>query len=170
MPHQEKHSKVNAAGEITHVFGHRFVLKTGSKSVLDGLTPRGLEIVGLRFGDRVALEGEQKPAEIKVSKLERSGETFAIADGLHGAREDEADPAIAIKTAEDAGYQVVGGPRRKPKHFEVLGKKGGDLRSFTSSSAEVFGRLSVCPRTITNGNPKWSRHAPRKAHFMNRDR
>jgi hypothetical protein len=29
--HQEKHPKVNAAGEITHVFGHRFVLKTGSK-------------------------------------------------------------------------------------------------------------------------------------------
>jgi hypothetical protein len=29
--HQEKHPKVNAAGEITHVFGHRFVLKTVSK-------------------------------------------------------------------------------------------------------------------------------------------
>ena len=25
----------------------------------------------------------------------------------------------------------------------------------------------MCPRTITKGNPKWSRHAPRKAHFMN---
>jgi hypothetical protein len=70
MPHQEKHSKVNAAGEITHVFGHRFVLKTGSKSVLADLTPRGLEIVGLRIGDRVALEAEQKPSEIKVSKLD----------------------------------------------------------------------------------------------------
>jgi hypothetical protein len=88
MPHQEKHPKVNAAGEITHVFGHRFVLNTGSKSVLADLTPRGLEIVGLRIGDRVALEGEQKPSEIKVSKLERNGETFAIGHGLHGARED----------------------------------------------------------------------------------
>jgi hypothetical protein len=29
---------------------------------------------GLRTGDRVALEGEQKPSEIKVSKLERIGE------------------------------------------------------------------------------------------------
>jgi hypothetical protein len=35
MPHQEKHPNVNAAGEITHVFGHQFVLKTGSKSVLE---------------------------------------------------------------------------------------------------------------------------------------
>ena len=127
MPHQEKHPKVNAAGEITHVFGHRFVLKTGSKSVLADLTPRGLEVVGLRIGDRVALEGEQKPSEIKVSKLERNGETFAIGHGPHDTREHEADPAIAIKTAEDAGYQVIGGPRRKPKHFEVLGKKGAEF-------------------------------------------
>jgi transcription elongation GreA/GreB family factor len=50
------------------------VLKMGSKSVLADLTPRGLEVVGLRTGDRVALEGEQKPSEIKVSKLERNGE------------------------------------------------------------------------------------------------
>ena len=57
-----------------YVFGHRFVLKMGSKSVLADLTPRGLEVVGLRTGDRVALEGEQKPSEIKVSKLERIGE------------------------------------------------------------------------------------------------
>src|SRR3984885_14454230 len=138
MPHQEKHPKVNAVGEITHVFRHRFVLKTGSKSVLADLTPRGLEVVGLRIGDRVALEGEQKPSEIKVSKLERNGETFAVGHGPHGTREDKADPAIAIKTAEDAGYQVVGGPHRKPKHFEVLGKKAPNLRSFTSSSTEVF--------------------------------
>ena len=73
------------------------MLKTGSKSVLADLTPRGLEVVGLRIGDRVALEGEQKPSEIKVSKLERNGETFAIGHGPHDTREHEADPAIAIK-------------------------------------------------------------------------
>jgi hypothetical protein len=61
------------------------------------LTPRGLEVVGLRIGDRVALEGEQKPSEIKVSKLERNGETFAIGHGPHDTREHEANPAIAIK-------------------------------------------------------------------------
>jgi hypothetical protein len=82
LPHQEKHPRVNAIGEITHVFGHRFVLKTGS--MLADLTPRGLEVVGPRIGDRVALEGEQKPSEIKVSKLERNGETFAIGHGPHG--------------------------------------------------------------------------------------
>jgi hypothetical protein len=137
----------------------------GSKSVLADLTPRGLEVVGLRTGDRVALEGEQKPSEIKVSKLERNGETFAISHGPHDTHEHEADAAIATKTAENAGYQVIGGPRREPKHFEVLGAP--NLRSFTSSSTEVFGRAGLCPRTITNGNPKWSSHAPRKAHLMN---
>jgi transcription elongation GreA/GreB family factor len=54
--------------------------------VLADLTPRGLEVVGLRIGDRVALEGEQKPSEIKVSKLERNGETFAIGHGPHDTR------------------------------------------------------------------------------------
>ena len=103
MPHQEKHPAEDWV-----------------KVRVSRLDARGLEVVGLRIGDRVALEGEQKPSEIKVSKLERNGETFAIGHGSHGTREGEADPAIAIKTAEDAGYQVVGGPRRK---FEVLGKK-----------------------------------------------
>ena len=155
MPHQEKHPKVNAAGEITHVFGHRFVLKTGSKSVLADLTPRGLEIVGLRIGDRVALEGEQKPSEIKVSKLERNGETFAIGHGPHDTREDEADPAIAIKTAGDSGYQVIGGTRRKPEHFEVLGKKGAEFEELHIELDGGLRKTSLCPRTITNGNPKW---------------
>jgi hypothetical protein len=151
MPHQEKHSKVNAAGEITHVFGHRFLLKTGSKSVLADLTPRGLEVVGLRIGDRVALEGEQKPSEVKVSNLERNGETFAIGHGPHDTREDEADPAIAIKTAEDAGYQVIGGPRRKPKHFAVLGKKGAEFEEF---HIELDGGVRKT-RSVSPHDHKW---------------
>jgi hypothetical protein len=37
--------------------------------------------------------------------------------GPHGTREDEADPATAIKTAEDAGYQIIGGPQPQTKAF-----------------------------------------------------
>jgi hypothetical protein len=98
MPRQEKHPKVNAAGEITHVFGHRFVLKTGSKSVLADLTPRGLEVVGLRIGDRVALEGELKPSEIKVSKLERNGKTFAPWNFVSASVAD-IDPGRGVRTS-----------------------------------------------------------------------
>jgi hypothetical protein len=150
MPHQEKHPA-----------------EDGVKVRVSRLDARGLEVVGLRIGDRVALEGEQKPSEIKVSKLERNGETFAIGHGPHDTREDEADPAIAIKTAEDAGYQVIGGRTANQSILRCWEKRAPNLRSFTSSSTEVFGRLNLFPRTITNGNPKWSRRAPRKAHLMN---
>jgi hypothetical protein len=124
MPHHEKHLNIAAVGEITHVFAHRFVLKTVSESVLADLTPRGLETIALRVGDKVAIEGEQKPSEIKVSKLERNGETFEIEDGPRdGHKHAPANPAIATQAAMSAGYEVIGEPRRKPKHFEVLGRK-----------------------------------------------
>ena len=70
MPRHENHPNVEAEGEITHVFAHWLVVDTGSKPVLAELTPRGLEIVKLRVGDRVALKGEKKPSEIKVSRPE----------------------------------------------------------------------------------------------------
>jgi hypothetical protein len=97
------------------------------------------------------LEGEQKRSEIKVSKLERDGKTFAIDHGLHGAREDEADPAIAIKTAEDVGYQVIGGPRRKPTHFELLGKRAAHLRSL---HIELDGGVRKTKR-LSSDDHKW---------------
>jgi len=126
MPHHEKHPKTGAVGEITHVFAHRFVLQTDSKTVLADLTPHGLERVGLRVGDRVSIEGEQKPSEIKISRLERNGETFEIGDGPRSEhKHPPADPALATKAATNAGYEVIGELRRKPKHFEALGKKEG---------------------------------------------
>jgi hypothetical protein len=126
MPHHEKHSTIAAAGEITHVFAHRFVFRTGSKAVLADLTPHGLEIIELRVGDKIAIEGEQKRSEIKVFKVERNGETFEIGDGPHSKQKHgPANPALAINAATNAGYEVIGAPRRKPKHFEVLGKKEG---------------------------------------------
>jgi hypothetical protein len=58
VPHQEKHPRAEVAGEITHVFAHRFVPQTDSKAVLANLTPHGLEIVSPRVGERVAIEAE----------------------------------------------------------------------------------------------------------------
>ncbi len=37
----------------------------------------------------------------------------------------EADPSAAIAAAEDEGYALVGEPKRKPKHFEIVGAKDG---------------------------------------------
>ena len=105
MPrHDGKHATINAAGEITEIFAHRFVLKTLSRNVLADLTPHGLEIVTLRVGDKVSIEGEQNPSEIKVSKLERNGETFEIAHGPHDKHAHApADPVVVIEAAKSAG-------------------------------------------------------------------
>jgi hypothetical protein len=126
MPHHEKHPHIEVKGEITHVFAHRFVLNTGSETVLADLTPRGLEKVNVRVGDHVVIEGERKPSEIKVSKLQRNGETFEIGHDPHHKHQQDhapADPALAMKAAASAGYQIIGEVRRKPRHYEVLGKK-----------------------------------------------
>lgn len=161
MPRHEKHPKVDAAGEVTHVFGHRFVVNTGSKSVLADLTPRGLEIVELHVGDRVAFEGEQKPSEVKMSKLERNGETFKIDCGPHDKREHEADPAIAIKAAEHAGYRVIGGARRKPKQFELLGQKGALVEEL---HIEIDGRVRKT-KPISADDRKWQTEMERERTF-----
>lgn len=152
MPHHEKHPKTEAVGEITHVFAHRFVLETGSKTLLADLTPRGLEIVNPRVGDRVAVEGEQKPSEIKVSKLKRDGETFEIGDGPHhGHEHPPADSKLAIQATTNAGYEVIGEARRKPKHFEVLGKKGA---AFEELHIELDGDIRKT-KPIPPDDRKW---------------
>jgi hypothetical protein len=128
MPRHENHPNVEAEGEIRHVFAHRLVVDTGSKPVLAELTPRGLEIVKPRVGDRVALKGEKKPSEIKVSRPERNGETFEIGHGhTTGTNMGAVDPGVAVTAANHAGYRVIGEACRKPKHFEVFGKKGAEF-------------------------------------------
>jgi hypothetical protein len=152
MPHHENHPNIEAAGQITHVFAHRFVLQTGSKAVLADLTPHGLEMVGLRVGDRVAIEGEQKPSEIKVSRLERNGETFEIGDGPRKEHKHApADPSLALKAATSAGYEVLGEARRKPKHFEVLGKKGA---AFEELHIELDGHIRQA-KPLSSEDHKW---------------
>jgi hypothetical protein len=152
MPHHEKHPTTEAAGEVTHVFAHRFVLQTGSKAVLADLTPHGWERIGLRVGDRIAIEGEQKPSEIKVSKLERNGETFEIGDRPRDEHKHApADPALALKAATSAGYEVIGDAHRKPKHFEVLGRKGA---AFEELHIELDGRIRKA-KPVSSEDHKW---------------
>ena len=118
------------SGTVTHVFGHRFVLKTRRGDVLADLTPKGLEQIVLRLDDDVILEGEIKPSELKVMRLTRSGRTVVIehkAKPHHDHHHPYADPSIVLAAAQAAGFEVLGSPRRKPKHFEVLGKKRNEL-------------------------------------------
>lgn len=45
--------------------------------------------------------------------------------GPHGRHaHDDADPALAVRAAEAAGWRVAGAPVRHPRHFEALGRQG----------------------------------------------
>lgn len=121
------HQFFRISGKITHVFAHRFVVQTGNGAVLADVTPHGTELVKLRIGADVELEGENKPSELKVMRFTCDGKSVEIGHGKKHDHHhhDRADPAVAIGAARAAGFEPIGEPRRKPKHFEVLGLRDG---------------------------------------------
>ncbi len=123
MPEQQ----AALTGKVTHIFAHRFVVVTSDGPVLADLTPRGAEQITLCIGDTVRLEGEMKPSELKVSQLVRDGKAIHLEHKHKHDHHPHADPHIAITAARELGFEPVGDPHRKPKHFEVLGRKGGKL-------------------------------------------
>ena len=115
--------RITIIGTITDVFAHRFVIETGEGRTLADLTPGGADKVPLRVGDRVTLIGEMKPSELKVETFTRDGGESIIIDHKKPPHHNiGADPKTAMATAERNGYEVLGPPKRKPKHFEVLGR------------------------------------------------
>ncbi len=117
-------------GQVTDVFAHRFVVKTATGKILADLGPKGTERMLVREGDHVEMSGETKPSELKVHRIARNGAQPVIIEHERPQTEEhaEADPAPALRTVETNGFTVLGVPRRKPKHFEILGRdKAGDL-------------------------------------------
>ncbi len=150
---EHEHSIVRMSGKVLDIFAHRFVLETADGKCLVDLTPHGADAVQLKSGDDIIVEGERKPSEVKVLKLERSGQSFIIAHKPpkhekpdhhkphhHGPdhHHADADPSIAKNAVKSAGFKVIGEPRRKPKHFEVLGKKG---KSYQELHVELDGNI-----------------------------
>jgi hypothetical protein len=123
-----KHQTISITGKITHVFCHRFVVETSQGSVLADLTPKGAEQHAVRVGEVVTLSGEMKPSELKVSRL-AVGKTKIKIEHKKKPHEHHphAEPNIAMKAARDAGFEPLSQPRRKPKHFEVLGRRNHEL-------------------------------------------
>ena len=128
MPH---HHNKTASGKITHLFGHRFVLQTQEGAVLADVTPHGLEQIKLALNDTVTLEGEMKPSELKVARLTRAGKTIHIEHKKkhhhHHHHDSDVDASTALASARAASFEILGSPRPKPKHFEVLGRRKGEL-------------------------------------------
>ena len=85
-----------------------------------------------------------KPTELKVTRLTRAGTTIRIDHDHpphhkhHPHHHPDADPAIALASARAAGFEILGSPRRKPKHFEVLGKR---KRDFAELHIELDGHI-----------------------------
>jgi hypothetical protein len=150
------HHITTVTGKITHVFGHRFVVQTSHGAVLADVTPKGLEQFALRVGDDVSLSGETKPSELKVSQFNCGGRTFSIAHKKkpheHHDHHAPAEPRIALKAARAAGFETVGEPRRKPKHFEVLGRREKQL---TELHIELDGHIRKM-KPVESHDPKWS--------------
>jgi hypothetical protein len=146
------HRTVTVAGKVTHIFGHRFVVQTDRGPVLADITPRGLEQIELHLGDSVELSGEQKPSELKVALFTRDGRTVTIAHKeKHHDHLGNADPKVALNAARAAGFATLGEPRRKPKHFEVLGKRDA---AFTELHIELDGHISKM-KPVDRHDPKW---------------
>lgn len=146
------HKITNVQGKITHVFAHRFVIETKNGSVLADITPKSLELHALRVGETINVEGEQKPSELKVSRFTVGGKSFAIEHKkLHEHPHADAKPEIVLKSARDAGFETVGEPRRKPKHFEVLGRRDN---KFTELHIELGGRIRKM-KHVSSEDRKW---------------
>jgi hypothetical protein len=146
-----EHSTEHVKGKITHVFGHRFVVATDSGSVLADVTPKGLDQYVLRIGDHVELEGEMKPTELKVMRLTVGETSITIEHKKPHHEHHDAKPDDALKSARDAGFEPIGDPRRKPKHFEVLGRRNNKL---TELHIELSGHIRKM-KDVEVGDHKW---------------
>lgn len=154
------HHDISVTGKVTHVFGHRFVVETSRGAVLADLTPGGAEQHALRIGDDVNLWGEMKPSELEGAQLTAGKTTIVIEHKKkpHDHR-PHAEPSDAMRAARDAGFEPLGQPRRKPKHFEVLGRRNGQL---TELHIELTGNIRKM-KPVENGDPKWSEALQRPA-------
>jgi hypothetical protein len=88
----------------------------------------------MRDGKSVQVEHKRKPHHNHHQHEERT----------------PADPAIVLKVARDVGYEPLGEPRRKSKHFEVLGRRDG---AFVELHVELDGRIRKT-RPVAGEEPK----------------
>ncbi len=127
MPH---HDTTALSGTIQHVFAHRFTLEADGAVHLADLGPKGAEAFPVAAGLQVTLEGERRPSEIKVARIVAEGR--APVEIHHKkphhpgkARSDApVDPASALAAVTAAGWTPAGEPLAKPKHVEVLARRG----------------------------------------------
>lgn len=126
MEHERETAGDTVSGTIWGVFGHRFAIEGADGKVLIDLGPKGMEGITLREGDRVSVTGERKPSEIKALHITLpDGSRRTIDRPPPKGEHAPADAGSALAAARSAGYEILGEPRRKPKHFEIAARKDG---------------------------------------------
>ena len=129
------HRHIELSGRVWGVFAHRFAVETAKGKMLVDVGPKAAERIALHEGDRIEVEGECKPSEIKAHMLiDAQGRRHAIDwppkgehkqdDHKHG-KHDNADPRVALKSAQAEGYVISGEPKRRPKHWEIMAEREG---------------------------------------------
>jgi len=146
------HKHVEVTGRIVDVFAHRFVIDTGYGRVLADLGPKGAERFALERGLEIAAFGEMKPSELKVDRIARTGEPAVVLEHKTMHEHEPADPLAARRAVENAGLTPLGEPRRKPKHFEVLARRG---RAFVECHVELDGHIRK-ERPVPPDDHKWA--------------
>jgi hypothetical protein len=56
-------------GTVTDVFGHRFVVEGEAGKTLVDIGPKGLNLVAVKVGDQVTVDGKRKRSEIKAERV-----------------------------------------------------------------------------------------------------
>jgi hypothetical protein len=155
-----EHHHTSISGTVTAVFAHRFVVESNGAKHLADIGPEAVKLVDLKEGDKVTVTGEQKPSEIKVTEIVKAGgKPIRIEHKKHGHEGAHAyrDPSAAIEAVTKHGFKVIAEPRRKPKHFEILGRsaKGEVLEFHVELDGDIRKRK---PADIHE--PKWRSAAP----------
>ena len=70
----------------------------------------------------------------------------------HDDHHPHADPSIVLAAARADGFEILGLPRRKPKHVEVLGRRKGEFNEL--HIADLDGHIRKKSKPIAKDDPK----------------
>jgi hypothetical protein len=154
-----EHHHTSVSGTVTAVFAHRFVIESKDGKYLADIGPEAIKLVALTEGDKVRVTGEQKPSEIKVTEIMKAdGKSIHIEHKKkHDHDEPYRDPRTAIEAVTHHGFKVIAEPRRKPKHFEILGRsaKGEAVEFHVELDGAIRKRKPADPH-----EPRWKSTVP----------
>ncbi|MGP7982414.1 hypothetical protein [Rhodoblastus sp.] len=155
------HEQIAASGTVTSGFARRFVVEGKDGKHLADIGADAVDLVGLHEGDEVTFKDRRKLSEIKVTEIAKGrGESMRLErkhkherKNGHDRRRACRDPRAAVAAVKLEGFEVLGEPREKPKHFEILGRSTNG--KFIEFHVEPDGAIGKRKPADTR-EPKWA--------------